>query len=148
MALPRTQRLAAVTAAVVAIALSACGDADSTVTPTATTVPIIDTVPTSSPTSTGGSTATSAPASGIADYVFRDGKVVSGDSRLTVKVGDDVVIRVLSDVAEEVHVHTYDLMVDLEPGVAGEVAFKADIPGVHEVELEHSGLHLLSLEVQ
>ncbi len=76
------------------------------------------------------------------------GGKVSGDSRVTVKLGEQVTIRVVSDVAEEVHVHTYDLTVDLEPGVPGEVTFTADIPGVHEVELEDSHLHLTSLEVQ
>ena len=96
----------------------------------------------------GATTTTAAATSGqVAEFTFSGGKV-TGDSRVTVKLGDQVTIRVTSDVAEEVHVHTYDRMVDLEPGVPGEVTFTADIPGVHEVELEDSAHHLTSLEVQ
>ena len=52
-----------------------------------------------------------------------------------------------SDVAEEVHVHGYDLTVDLVPGQPGEVAFTADLPGAYEVELEGTGKLLFQLRV-
>lgn len=146
MGLPRHQRLAAIAVAFVAIGLSACGDDGETVTPSAT-----DTVPTTgAPTATtiaAGPTTTAAPTGRVLEYAFDDGDV-TGPGRVSVKLGEEVTVRVVSDVAEEVHVHTYDLTADLEPGVPGEVTFVADIPGVHEVELEGSHLRLLSLEVQ
>jgi hypothetical protein len=59
-----------------------------------------------------------------------------------------VTIRVTSDVADEVHVHGYDLMTDVDPGTPATVTFDATIPGVFEVELEKLGQQLLTLQVQ
>ena len=154
MALPRTPRLAAAAViVVVAIGLSACSSDDDGTPSTSTSAPSTTATSTTA-TSTGvvttvpGATTTTAAATGkVAEFTFSGGNV-TGDSRVTVKLGDEVTIRVTSDVHEEIHVHTYDRMVDLEPGVAGEVTFTADIPGVHEVELEDSAHHLTSLEVQ
>ena len=144
MALPRTTRLAAIVIVVAGIGLSACssdddGDGTTSTTANPSTTVVVTTTP--------GAPATTAPSGKVAAFTFTGGHV-SGDSRVTVKLGEQVTIRVVSDVAEEIHVHTYDRMVDLEPGVPGEITFTADIPGVHEVELEHSALHLTSLEVQ
>ncbi len=154
MALPRTPRLAAAVIVVAAIGLSACSSDDDGTPSTSTSAPST-TAPSTTATSTGvvttvpgATTATTTAATGkVAEFTFIGGNV-TGDSRVTVKLGDEVTIRVTSDVHEEIHVHTYDRMVDLEPGVAGEVTFTADIPGVHEVELEDSAHHLTSLEVQ
>ncbi|MGH9164439.1 MAG: hypothetical protein ACRDZW_02855 [Acidimicrobiales bacterium] len=63
-------------------------------------------------------------------------------------MGDRVRLRVASDVAEEVHVHTYDVMADVAPGTTADVEFTATIPGRHEVELEKAGKALLVLEVR
>lgn len=79
--------------------------------------------------------------------VLYTGGSVQGGGRIEVPRGQVVVIRVTSDVAEEVHLHGYDLYVDLVPGVAGELRFVADIPGVFEVELEGSRLEIIELEV-
>jgi hypothetical protein len=51
-------------------------------------------------------------------------------------------------VADEVHVHGYDLTVDLEAGQPGELTFTPNAAGVFEVELEEHGLQLLELEVR
>ena len=47
-----------------------------------------------------------------------------------------VVITVTSDVADEVHVHGYDLMADVAPGAPATIRFTADAPGRFEIELE------------
>ncbi len=145
MALARITRLAVVVTVVAGIALSACSDDDSTVSSSSTTV--VTTVPGGSSTTAATAPTTTASAGKVAAFSFSGGNV-TGDSEVTAKVGEQVTIVVVSDVAEEVHVHTYDLMVELEPNVAGQITFTADIPGVHEVELEDSGLHLTSLKVQ
>jgi len=148
MALPRPLRLGAIVVAVAGIGLSACGD--DTASPSTTSVAGVTTtvagVTTTAP-GPGGSTTTTSPAGRVVDYAFRGGNVV-GDGRVSVKLGEQLTVRVVSDTAEEVHVHTYDRKVDLQPDVPGQITFTADIPGVHEVELEHSHLHLFSLEVQ
>jgi hypothetical protein len=143
MALSRILRLAVVVVLVAVIGLTGCGDdEDPTVTPPETTVA-------SSPT-TGAprATTTTATAGRTVEYAYRGGQVEGGEGRVTVDLGEQVTIRVVSDVAEEVHVHTYDRKVDLQPDVAGEITFTADIPGVHEVELEGSHVRLFSLEVR
>jgi heme/copper-type cytochrome/quinol oxidase subunit 2 len=58
-----------------------------------------------------------------------------------------VTVRVTSDVADEIHVHGYDLKQDVEAGSTAEISFTADIPGVFEVELENAGFKLADLEV-
>ena len=74
---------------------------------------------------------------------------VSGETdRVVVALGSAVRIEVTADVADEVHVHGYDLAVDTVPGQPVTVAFTADIPGVFEVELENSKLLLTRLQVQ
>ncbi len=75
-----------------------------------------------------------------------DGKV-DGGGRHTVALGTEVVLSVTSDVADEVHVHGYDVSGAVAPGEPAEIRFTADIPGVFEVELEQSAVSLLQLEV-
>lgn len=58
-----------------------------------------------------------------------------------------LVINTTADVAEEVHVHGYDLFLDLEPGATGSLSFVADIPGIFEVEFERSVTFAFELAV-
>ena len=77
------------------------------------------------------------------------GGQVSGGSRLeTVRLGLQVRIRAVSDVDEELHVHTYDQRLALQAGQPGELVLAASIPGRHEVEFEKSGRQALTLEVR
>ena len=64
-----------------------------------------------------------------------------------VSLGDVVTLRVTSDVADEIHVHGYDIMQDVGAGETAEVTFTADIPGQFEVELEKAGIPLVQLVV-
>ncbi len=75
------------------------------------------------------------------------GQVQGGRRTEKVELGEQIRIRATSDVAEELHVHTYDRRAALRPSQPAEVVFTADIPGRHEVEFEHSGRHALTLEV-
>jgi hypothetical protein len=54
---------------------------------------------------------------------------------------------VRSSVADEVHVHGYDLMKDVEPGKTVTFSFPADITGIFEVELEGAGKQIAQLRV-
>jgi hypothetical protein len=76
------------------------------------------------------------------------GGQASGDTgRVPVASGEHVTLVITSDVADEVHVHGYDLEAELTPGQPTEIAFDATIPGVFEVELHEAGTLLLSLQV-
>ena len=58
-----------------------------------------------------------------------------------------MVLRISSDVAEEVHVHGYDLEAAVPAGGSVDIPVDATIPGVFEVELHDSGKLLFQLRV-
>ena len=98
--------------------------------------------------SSTSSAAASASATGQRIEVEVAGGQVSGDTgRVPVTAGEQVTLVITSDVADEVHVHGYDLEAELSPGQPAEIAFDATIPGVFEVELHEAGTQLLSLQV-
>jgi hypothetical protein len=68
-------------------------------------------------------------------------------TKLRFKEGDTVRFRVRSDVADEVHVHGYDLMKDIEPGQTITFSFPATIAGIFEIELEDRGEQIAQLRV-
>ena len=76
-----------------------------------------------------------------------DGQVTGDTGRLTVPAGEHVTLVVTSDVADEVHLHGYDLEGRLTPGAPTTLTFDATVPGVFEVELHEAGTLLLSLQV-
>ena len=78
---------------------------------------------------------------------------VQGDTaptvrRYSVKQGRQVEIVVQSEIADEVHVHGYDLMADVAPGSPVTIAFEATAPGRFEIELEEHQLPIAELEVR
>jgi plastocyanin len=98
--------------------------------------------------SSTSSAAASASATGQRIEVEVAGGQVSGDTgRVPVTAGEQITLVITSDVADEVHVHGYDLEAELSPGQPAEIAFDATIPGVFEVELHEAGTQLLSLQV-
>ena len=82
------------------------------------------------------------------DVSVRNGAPVGGIARATVTQGDPVRIVVRSDVADEVHVHGYDLTADVSPGAPAEITFDATLAGGFEIELEESGVEIAELRVE
>jgi hypothetical protein len=68
--------------------------------------------------------------------------------RKTVQKGDRVVVIVTSDVADEVHLHGYDLSRDVAAGGTARIRFKANVPGRFEIELESRGVQIADLTVE
>jgi hypothetical protein len=64
-----------------------------------------------------------------------------------VPLGNTVLLRVKSDLADEVHIHGYDLVQEVVAGGSASFEFVADVPGIFEVELEAARLLLVELEV-
>jgi hypothetical protein len=62
--------------------------------------------------------------------------------------GDTVRFRVRSPEPDHVHVHGYDLLKDVGPGRIARMAFKADITGIFEIELEDSHKLIAQLKVE
>ena len=75
------------------------------------------------------------------------GGPAGGVRRVEVDLGSVVALMVTSDIAEEVHVHGYDILRAVSESHPAHFAFTAEIPGVFEVELEGSGRLLLQLEI-
>ena len=78
---------------------------------------------------------------------------VSGDTapevrRFSVKQERKVKLVVTSALTDHVHLHGYDLMVDVAPGSPGTINFTATAPGLFEIELEDRGLPIGELEVR
>ncbi|MEU6779217.1 hypothetical protein ABZ912_08425 [Nonomuraea angiospora] len=93
--------------------------------------------------------ATEAP-TGQADAVITvaRGQVSPPPGWLEVAKGRQVSITVTSDVADELHVHGYDIEAELRPGVPATVRFTAGLTGVFEVETHRSQLILTQLAVR
>jgi hypothetical protein len=138
----RAQRLtflgiAAIIAVVAVIVLSGGGDetdkaAEATATPT----------PSATPSGTAEATATPKPKP-------KPPLLLAGKERtLSFDQGDTIRFRVRHDEAEEVHIHGYDIKKDLVANETANVSFDASIPGIFEIELEHSGTPLGRLKVE
>jgi cytoskeletal protein RodZ len=96
-------------------------------------------------TSTSTTTTPSVPASQTINVV--NGQPQGGVKTVSFKKGDQVVLKVNSDVADEIHVHGYDLKKDVEKGGSVTFRFKGTIEGRFEVELENAGTQIANLEV-
>jgi plastocyanin len=84
----------------------------------------------------------------VTTIVVKGGDPVGGVQELTYTAGDEVRFDVESDVAEEVHVHGYDLIEQVSPGKVASFEFPADIEGGFEVELEGAHVQIAELTVQ
>jgi len=76
-----------------------------------------------------------------------EGKVKGGLSRFEVSKGDSVEVIVHSDQIDEVHLHVYDKMKKVEPGVPAVIRLDATIPGIFEAELHSAGFRIFELQV-
>ena len=151
---PRRLLLAALFLIVLA---AACGDTDpSTSGRAATTTAGAPDTTTSTTTTVGHHGAAGEPTRYDAPVSDADqtisveivgGDPVGGHQRVKVDLGSVAALRVTSDTAEEVHVHSYDILRAVSDGHPAHFAFTAAIPGVFEVELEGSGRLLLLLEI-
>lgn len=154
----RNQRLgylaiAAVFAVIAVLILASQGDDDDDPPRAATTAATVTTAAPATTTAT-----TTAPATTTAEpeepeeptepaepepTVLQRGK----DGRIEASKGDQVRFVVRSDVADEVHLHGYDIAKDVAAGGEVTFSFKADITGIFEIELENAGEPLGKLVV-
>lgn len=96
-----------------------------------------------------GATAPARPAApAVPRIVVRDLQPVGGVKELVFHKGDTIRFVVDSDAAEEVHLHGYDVAEDVAPGQPAMFAVKANIEGIFEAELEHSGTQIASITVE
>jgi hypothetical protein len=83
----------------------------------------------------------------VPTIVVRNGEPVGGIAELEYSAGDEIRFEVSSDVADEVHVHGYDLMEEVPAGGTVSFDFPAEIEGIFEVELEGRKVQIAELTV-
>jgi FtsP/CotA-like multicopper oxidase with cupredoxin domain len=77
----------------------------------------------------------------------KHGKPEGGIQKIEVKKGDRVRFTVVSDVADEIHVHGYNFMRDVKAGGKVSFSFVATIDGKFEIELEGRKQQIAALTV-
>jgi heme/copper-type cytochrome/quinol oxidase subunit 2 len=97
-------------------------------------------------TETGGTTSAEMP-SAVRIRIRARGDGSGSIRRVTIERGQRVALIVSADVADEVHVHGYDLMADVAPGSPARISFEASVPGRFEVELESRAIQIADLSV-
>jgi heme/copper-type cytochrome/quinol oxidase subunit 2 len=142
----RAQRLSFLGIAVVIAIVAIVVLADSSEDPATPPAENADATATATPTegaSAADPTPTPTPTPKPQPPLLDGSKVV----KLEFTEGDTVQFRVKSDVAEEVHVHGYNIAKDLEPGQMTTVSFPASITGIFEIEYEHAKQQIAELRV-
>ena len=81
------------------------------------------------------------------NLAVKDKKLVSGGGSLKANQGDAIIITITLDEADELHLHGYDKMLDLEKDKPGTLKFTADQAGHFPLELHHAEIELGALEV-
>ena len=130
-----------VLAFVAGFALASCGGAEGEVTETTQTQTTTETDTERTPTTTEEEPT-------VVRVTVTGGAPDGGIARETVDKGDRVVLVVSSDVADEVHLHGYDISRDVPAGGTVRIQFTANVPGRFEVELEERGIQVADLTVE
>jgi hypothetical protein len=77
----------------------------------------------------------------------KGGQPVGGVQELTFESGAVIRFAVRSDLADEAHLHGYDVSKPVEPGGSETFELPADIEGVFELELEERGVPIAEISV-
>jgi hypothetical protein len=100
-------------------------------------------------TDANGTTTATEPAAPPAPPTVRvvNAKPQGGVQKLNFNKGDQIRFRIVSDTADEIHVHGYDLMKDVPKGGSVTFSFKGSIDGRFVVELEGHKEQIAELDV-
>lgn len=79
---------------------------------------------------------------------YGNGRISGDTGRVEIPLGSTVALVVTGATADEVHVHGYDLTLEVPAKNTARLIFTADIPGVFEVELHDAGKTLTRLAVR
>jgi hypothetical protein len=128
--------------------------------PTGSGVPVTPVL--TSPASASPSTATESPSAAIAsasdtaetpavrtiEIVLKAGRVSPNGARVDVGKGEEFVLSIRSDRADEIHVHGFDLTIPVKAGGKVTRRLVADQRGRFEVESHHPALVIVILQVR
>ena len=97
--------------------------------------------------STGQGSTGTAQAATPTIVIDKSGKPVGGITEISLEEGEQVRFKVQSAVADEVHMHGYDIMKDVKAGGSVSFDFPATLEGIFEAELEGRKEQILELRV-
>lgn len=157
LSLPRRSILGiALSASALSVALTGCGTVPPETTATPATTPVASATPTPSAsatpsaaatpsaTPTPSTTPTPSVSSGPADpaaltiaVTLADGKVTPSGEKLAVDKGQKVVINVTSDHDDAIHIHGFNIELEVKANQPATISFVADEVGSFEVESHH-----------
>lgn len=123
-------------------------EATSTTTIAQTTTAATTEAATTEPATTEATTTAPAEPAVVRITVSVPGDKAPTVKHFTIQQDRQVVFVVNSELADEVHLHGYDLSADVAPGQPATIRFKATAPGLFEAELESRGLPIAELEVR
>lgn len=83
----------------------------------------------------------------VHNWVVMNGRLSQGKSLIRVAVGTPVQINIRSNQADELHVHGYDIELDLKPNQPSTLNFVASIIGYNEIELHHRHESIAAIDV-
>jgi hypothetical protein len=141
----RTSSLIVLAAAAALLAAGCSGSDKSTTAEGATsTTPSVTTIAPSDMTDQQ-----QAPNRLVIDVTIKGGEVTPTNATLQSRVKEPIVVRVNSDVADELHVHsTPDHSFKIEPRAGQQFQFTVDVPGTAEIELHQLNRTIASVRVQ
>jgi hypothetical protein len=123
--------------------LASCGGDDESASPTTGTA---TTTTATTPTTTTAPPPPPGPTQ--IRIVVENGAPRGGIVRETVARNDRAVLIVRADVSDHIHLHGYDVVRDVAPGMPARLPFRATIPGRFEVELEDRGVQIADITVR
>ncbi|WP_166907122.1 hypothetical protein [Mycobacterium sp. DL440] len=90
-----------------------------------------------------------APARLLIDVTIKAGQVTPTNEQLKGRVGQPIVVRVNSDAADELHVHSNpEHSFKIEARNGQQFQFTVDVPGTVDIELHHLNRTIASVQVQ
>lgn len=95
-----------------------------------------------------GCTTSNAPGATTIDITIADGSVTPNGERIEVGLNSEVTLNITSDVPEVLHVHGYELQIDVPADTPVTRTFTADKPGTYEVETHESVIIVAKLVVR
>ena len=126
---------------------AACATPEATSTTTGASATSNTEQSTTTPTTGATPAATTTTLAALPRIKVEDGVKASGLDIISVGIGETVRFEVEADIADEVHVHGYDLSFGTIPNQAILVEFLADATGIFEVEIEGLALPIVDIEV-
>jgi ABC-type Fe3+-hydroxamate transport system substrate-binding protein len=133
-----------VLAAALAVVTAGCGSGGGTDEQTGAATPTESTVSPSDMTDQQ-----QAPSRLVIDVTIKGGEVTPTNAQLSGKVGEPVVVRVNSDAADELHVHSNpEHSFPIEPRSGQQFQFTVDVPGTVDIELHKLNRVIASVQVQ